>query len=118
MSQQSTEIICRYCKGIGHYKNNCPKLTSKPVTNTYQKRPRLMNQPISKQATVTKTQVAQQPIIVKPKVDEFPVLCKTSLPIKSGWGGGKSFIDILASEPPKIEDNIKKNDISEMVLLG
>lgn len=119
MNRNPKEIICRYCKCTGHYKNKCPKLVAK---NNNQNHQRLIVKSNTTKNPTLKTETeaeAEAEPKAETKIDEFPSLGNISKTVNEPvWGGKKSFADILTSQPPEEKQESRKNDICEMVLLG
>lgn len=101
--QDLSQVICRYCKQPGHYKQKCPKLTDKPPRDNQSRQSdhsRLLRPGDNKKRQdITKSRdkiVIIEPI--KDLVDEFPALCVSVLPSPPGWAGAKSFVDIAKTK--------------------
>ena len=103
MSTNASNVICRYCKKEGHFKQQCPKLANKN-NNTSQRRHETHARVLYKNHNQPHKQLIpsaqNEPVIItEPKVDEFPALGSStqSNSTNSTWGG-KSFIDVLKTE--------------------
>lgn len=114
MSTDASNVICRYCKKEGHFKQHCPKLANKNK-NTSQRRHETHTRVLYKNHNQPHKQLIpsaqNEPVIItEPEVDEFPAL-GSSTQSNSTWGG-KSFIDVLKTE----KEQEVKEDPNELKL--
>jgi hypothetical protein len=121
-TQKKNEEVCRYCKLAGHFKNKCPKLAGRNNNDSAQRndnhnnyQSRGSNRPNNGQQRTDynnhdRRQNNYRPrlmgvnqdnkplVVTEPKVDEFPSLGLKEVKIPVVWGG-KSFTDIVNTEP-------------------
>ena len=130
MPKDKSDIECRYCKEVGHYKNECPKLKNKPPRTNAPSRPRLLGANHQKQnvsnprkQNVSSRQTYQNRPKTPPSfMDLFPEPeWKSPNPKQANSWGDKSFKDVtevIEEEQGEGEEYIEEDSgILKMVML-
>jgi hypothetical protein len=127
-------IQCRYCKQTGHYKNKCPKLAGKPPFNNNKSNDSRSNDHRynnNRRYNDRNSHTPQETVKpVDPKIafeSEFPSLggggdARASAGDASvgGWGGSKSFVDIVKEEKVVVSEVVEEDeyDVMKMEILS